>query len=105
MKERFIVAAGNTRSEREKGNEIITLICNNSFWIALKENNHHLRPLLIANMILQHDSLYLDHVCPMFGYLYNYFNILKEDRSIMATVCYSQALQVFFFLFDFYFHN
>ncbi|RPA88727.1 hypothetical protein L873DRAFT_1755863 [Choiromyces venosus 120613-1] len=93
MKERFIAAAGNIRSEREKGNEIITLICNNSFWTTLKENNQHLQPLLIANMILQRDSLYLDHVCLMFSYLYNHFNTLKEDRSIIATVCYSQALQ------------
>ncbi|RPA89599.1 hypothetical protein L873DRAFT_621657 [Choiromyces venosus 120613-1] len=77
MKERFIAAACNTRSEKEKGNEIITLIFNNSFWTALKENNQHLQPLLIANIILQRDSLYLDHVYPMFSYLYNYFNTLK----------------------------
>jgi len=87
MKDRFIEAAGNTIAEQEKVNEIITLIRNNGFWIALEENNKHLRPLVIANMILQHDTRCLDHVCLMFGYLYKYFNNIPETGSRMAVVC------------------
>ena len=88
MKDRLIEAAGNTRAEQEKVHEIITLIRNNQFWIALKESNQHLRLLVIANMILQRDSLRLDHVCLMFGYLYNYFNNLSNNESPMAIVSF-----------------
>lgn len=86
MKDRFIEAAGNTRPEQEKVNQIITLIRNNQFWTLLKENNQHLRPLVIANMILQFDSLRLNYVCLMFGYLYNYFNNIADNQWPMAVV-------------------
>ncbi|KAG0125092.1 hypothetical protein HOY82DRAFT_493409, partial [Tuber indicum] len=88
IKERFIAAAGSTRSDQDKAQEIVTLICNNDFWTALKENNQHLRPLVITNMILHRDSLHLDYVCLMFGYLYKYYHELKENKSIMIAVSY-----------------
>lgn len=88
MKNRLLEAKGNTRAEQEKIHEIITLIPNNQFWIAFKENNQHLRPLVIANMILQRNSLRLDHVCLLFGYLYNCFNNLPNNQSRMAIVSF-----------------
>ncbi|RPB11977.1 hypothetical protein P167DRAFT_589292 [Morchella conica CCBAS932] len=50
--------------------------------MTLKRANSHLRPLALANMILQRDNLRLDQTCLIFRYLYKYYSGLTQVEPI-----------------------
>ncbi|CDO77823.1 hypothetical protein BN946_scf184689.g1 [Trametes cinnabarina] len=76
----LLAASGNAES-RQKTKDMLDRLKNPLFWYNLARVKLHLEPLAIAANITQSQDCRLDDVLLTFGFLYQSFNALVEERD------------------------
>ncbi|CDO69480.1 hypothetical protein BN946_scf184817.g40 [Trametes cinnabarina] len=76
----LLAASGNAES-RQKTKDMLDRLKNPLFWYNLARVKLHLEPLAIAANITQSQDCRLDDVLLTFGFLYQLFNALVEERD------------------------
>lgn len=81
-RQKLVDAAGTDPTAKRKAKTVIGYLHDDTFWRTLKRANNHLRPLALANMILQRDDLRLDQTWVIFGCLYKYYSRSTQTEPI-----------------------
>jgi hypothetical protein len=86
LRANVLAGISQERNAQTQAGRVLDILRRDEFWQILKESNVHLRKLAVASMILQQDTLRIDHVVFMIGYLWKHFDALPVDDGLASQI-------------------